>query len=490
VVAQVADRFLACGVLDHGFARIRCDACTLDYLLAFSCTCRYFCPSCHAKRLAIWTQWLDTTLLAPVPHRQVVLTIPKRLRAYCLYRRRLLGEIARVAARTVTAAIRTLTGEHDLAVGIVACLQTHGSRANWHPHLHLLVTDGGFRPDGTFVSWPAHDTARLTEAFRRAVLRLVVRLELFDEDQAAGMLTWPHSGIQVHTAVWVPEDDRAFATRLARYCARNPVALERLTYDRTAKAVTYRSDKSEGPTAGTETADPLEFLARVLVHIPDKGHVTTRCYGWYANRPRGMRRQGEPAPTALPAIVSAPRLAPTEASRRWATLLQQIVEVDPLVCPTCHGPMRVVAFITQPPVIDQILTHLRTRASREAHAGPRSPPSTRAPASRGTTRAPRPFADAPPVTCVRPQRPANTRGPSAWAAVPPARRIGPRRHRSPHGARRSHGPRGARTSRRARRPPPVGARAVGDRVVNSTDPNRNSYPKRRPAAARHAALAR
>jgi len=42
-----------------------------------------------------------------VPHRQVVLTIPKRLRAYCLYRRRLLGDIARVAARTVTAAIRT-----------------------------------------------------------------------------------------------------------------------------------------------------------------------------------------------------------------------------------------------------------------------------------------------------------------------------------------------------------------------------------------------
>ena len=117
VVAQVADKFLACGVLDHGFARIRCDACTLDYLLAFSCTCRYFCPRCHATRLAIWTQWLDTTLLAPVPHRQVVLTIPKRLRAYCLYRRRLLGEIARVAARTVTAAIRTLTGEHDLAVG-------------------------------------------------------------------------------------------------------------------------------------------------------------------------------------------------------------------------------------------------------------------------------------------------------------------------------------------------------------------------------------
>ena len=179
-----------------------------------------------------------------------------------------------MAARTVTAAIRTLTGERELAVGIVACLQTHGSRANWHPHRHLLVTDGGFRPDGTFVAWPVHDTARLTEAFRRAVLRLFVRLDLFDHDQASGMLTWPHSGFHVHTAVWVPEEDRAFSTRLARYCARNPVALERLTYDRAATVVRYSSDQSEGPTAGTETADPLEFLARVLVHIPDTGHVT------------------------------------------------------------------------------------------------------------------------------------------------------------------------------------------------------------------------
>jgi len=249
------------------------------------------------------------------------------------------------------------------------------------------VTDGGFRPDWTFVSWPAHDTARLTEAFRRAVLRLFVRMELFNADQAAGMLTWPHSGFHVHTAVWVPEDDRAFATRLARYCARNPVALERLTYDRAAKAVTYRSDKSEGPTAGTESVDPLEFLARVLVHIPDKGHVTTRYYGWYANRRRGMRGKAQPATADGPcAIVSAPRLAPTEATRRWAALLQQIFEVDPLVCPTCHGTMRIVAFITEASVIDQILSHLRTRATREAHAGPRTPPSTRAPTNRDASR--------------------------------------------------------------------------------------------------------
>jgi len=71
----------------------------------------------------MWTPWPDTRRLAQVPHRQAVLTIPKRLRAHCPYWRRLHGEIARGAARTVMAAIRILTGERGLTVGLVACLQ-------------------------------------------------------------------------------------------------------------------------------------------------------------------------------------------------------------------------------------------------------------------------------------------------------------------------------------------------------------------------------
>lgn len=86
----------------------------------------------------------------------------------------------------------------------------------------------------------------------------------------------------------------------------------------------------------------MEFLARVLVHLPDKGHVTTRYYGWYANRPRGMRGK--------------------------AALLQQIVEVALLACPSCHGVMRLVAFITQVSVINQVLAHLRPRAATPLRA--------------------------------------------------------------------------------------------------------------------------
>ena len=55
------------------------------------------CPSCHARRLAEWSLWLAEHLLAPVVHRQVVLTVPKRLRAYFPYDRRRLGRLSQVA---------------------------------------------------------------------------------------------------------------------------------------------------------------------------------------------------------------------------------------------------------------------------------------------------------------------------------------------------------------------------------------------------------
>ncbi len=101
-----------------------------------------------------------------------------------------------------------------------------------------MVTDGGFRADGTFVPLPLHDVTTLTEAFRRAVLRLFVRRELMDVETAHGMLAWPHSGFHVHDGVWVAADDREFAVRLARYCARNPVALSRLEYQSDNATVT------------------------------------------------------------------------------------------------------------------------------------------------------------------------------------------------------------------------------------------------------------
>ncbi|HWR98212.1 MAG TPA: hypothetical protein VN317_07285 [Candidatus Methanoperedens sp.] len=53
----------------------------------------------------------DETVLWPVAHRQIVLTIPKMLRAYFRYERRLLGDLRWVAAEAFTRSFRVLLGK-------------------------------------------------------------------------------------------------------------------------------------------------------------------------------------------------------------------------------------------------------------------------------------------------------------------------------------------------------------------------------------------
>ena len=88
-VKHVIYRYLDCGILHNGFARVRCGECGHEYLLAFSCKRRHFCPSCHQKRVVEFGEWLCEEILKAVPHRHFVFSIPKILRRYFLYDRKL-----------------------------------------------------------------------------------------------------------------------------------------------------------------------------------------------------------------------------------------------------------------------------------------------------------------------------------------------------------------------------------------------------------------
>jgi len=72
----VIHRYLDCGDLHNGFVRVKCPDCGAEYLLAFSCKRRHFCPSCHQKRVVEFGEWLCMDVLKKVPHRHFVLSLP------------------------------------------------------------------------------------------------------------------------------------------------------------------------------------------------------------------------------------------------------------------------------------------------------------------------------------------------------------------------------------------------------------------------------
>ena len=79
-VNEEFEAYLRCGRLEHGFLRVKCDACRHEKLMAFSCKSRGFCPSCGARRMADTAAHLVEHVLPEQPIRQWVLSFPYPLR--------------------------------------------------------------------------------------------------------------------------------------------------------------------------------------------------------------------------------------------------------------------------------------------------------------------------------------------------------------------------------------------------------------------------
>ncbi len=100
----------------------------------------------------------------------------------------------------------------------------------------------------------------------------------------------------------------------------------------------------------------MEWLAAMCSHIPNRGEQMVRYYGYYSNIARGKRQQ-KGIDDAIPCILE-PQGNEKAFRKNWARLIQKIYEVDPLVCPKCQGPMRIISFIEDQEVIKTILKHL------------------------------------------------------------------------------------------------------------------------------------
>jgi len=163
--------------------------------------------------------------------------------------------------------------------------------AHLHPHLHVLMSDGAFHRDGGFVALPVPDAAVLEELWRRAVLGEFVRQGWLEEDAAAAMMSWPHSGFGAYLGPCIEE--REGLLRVPRHSAGAPVAQSRLRYHAERAEVELVADRPDGPYAGVHRMSALEFLARWVDHVPERYEVRVRYAGAYATRRRvWWRRRG------------------------------------------------------------------------------------------------------------------------------------------------------------------------------------------------------
>ena len=374
IIRHVVEQYLDCGDLRCGFARLWCASCRKDLLLPYSCRRRCFCPSCHQKRALLFAERVDEEVLGNLPVRQYVVTIPKMLRLCFKYDRKLLGLLSQCFYASVKELFQHAAGDHRALPGMIASLQSFGDDpTRFHPHLHSLVTDGLVSADGSFVPIPCPDPLSLMQLFRHKLVKALLAREKITPRLVEIMQNWVHPGFSVFQGERIDPDDHQARRRLAGYLVHPPIALERLRYRSETGQVIYYG-RQRGPCGDASPArifPALDFLAALCAHIPDTGQQLIRYYGAFSNarRVRAAAPGSAPPPEAQAAAQDDADSGEEFARgrrRSWARLIKKVYEADPLVCPRCCGPLKIISLIGDGPVIEKILRHLKlwNRAER------------------------------------------------------------------------------------------------------------------------------
>ncbi len=282
-------------------------------------------------------EWLCEEVLNALPHRHFVFSIPKILRRYFLYDRKLLSDLSRCGWEALKEFFQETMPEDDVVPGAVVAIQSFGDFLGFNPHLHVLGTDGCFYGEGMFRVAPLFELKHLEEVFpaktgsttgTRSFPRCAGLLSKskITEDLVDMMLKWRHSGFNVFCGPKIQPGDEQAMENLARYIIRASFSQERMTYIPEKSKVVYRSKDGKQE----KIFDALEWLAAMASHVPNKGEQMVRYYGHYSNVSRGKRKkQNEDG--MIPPILE-PDGSSKEHRKNWARLIQKIYEVDPLTC--------------------------------------------------------------------------------------------------------------------------------------------------------------
>jgi hypothetical protein len=418
--------YVDCGVLARGFARVRCPDCGFERLVAFSCKA-HVCPSCAPRRMEDGADHLVRNVLPPVPLRQWVLSLPRRVRFLAARRPALASRLLDVFTRAVFAWQRRCarrTGATEPRTGGVTAIQRFGSALNLNVHFHTLVPDGVFIEEGTgparFEPLDAPSDEEVMAILLRIVRRTAKLLESVAHDleldeandtfasiQAEEVERRPRhpepfeptrrsaflEGYSLHAGVRVHGNDLQRREQLCRYILRPPLALCRLSRS-TDGGLLYRM---KWPRRGSVwlTLTPAELLAKLATLIPPPRVHGVRYHGVFAPHSRMRRRVVPPdvgagpglgpSPSHPPPRTRAPLPSPLDEDRArllrtyrvpWAELLKKVFAVDVLACLECSGRLKMIAFIADQRTARKILEHLGLDATGPPTAVARQRPES------------------------------------------------------------------------------------------------------------------
>lgn len=280
-----------CRTAAMGAVLTSCQDCAVEYYSYRSCRNRS-CPSCQGAARANWLAARAEELL-PVPYLHAVFNVPSQFRILARYCQKEFYEIViRAVGQTI---IDVGWSELHARLGSLIQLQTWTQTLAYLLHAHCMIPCGGFSEDRSrWISFEPHDlrASALAARFRTLLckaIRTAARKGKFaclpntiSADQILLSATDRDWKVYAEPPFGGPEQLLAY---LARYTNRVAITNDRIiSYDK--DHVTFRGRGYGEGEVKSITLTPTKFLKRYLPHVPPRGFVRIRSYGFMANRNR------------------------------------------------------------------------------------------------------------------------------------------------------------------------------------------------------------
>jgi len=118
--------------------------------------------------------------------------VPNILRIFFKYKRKLQSDLCHCGVEALLKYFKALAGK-ELTPGVIAVIQIFVERINFHPHLHVLMTEGGTDKEGNFHKVEKFDDSLIAEFFSREVFSLLLREKLISLSLVQKILAWRQS---------------------------------------------------------------------------------------------------------------------------------------------------------------------------------------------------------------------------------------------------------------------------------------------------------
>lgn len=251
------------------------------------------CPLCQKAKTLLWQDRIKSKLLA-VPYVHGIFTVPQEIHYLFKANDR---QMYSLLMRTVGKVIKQLcldTKNVGGVPGVIAVLHSFGSDLKFHPHVHCLITFGGWDKKKGKWKYPRrrnslYNYKDVCDEFRKEMIKGIEHL--IEKEGLEHHGKWEETKKAIEKKRWNVKnckpvmDTERIEKYLSRYICKQGITADRLEYLKEAEEVRityndYRNQEDDKPAPKEiKVLHPLDAIAKILQHVLPPYLHKSRYYG-------------------------------------------------------------------------------------------------------------------------------------------------------------------------------------------------------------------